>query len=98
MPYTLSKTPSDATRNLQDFIHKRIKTNQKARTSRPTAEEYKAKEEQLRIARDICLRDADATKENISGMQQQWIRYISKLISRMWLIILRLYVYIEMSN
>lgn len=67
----------------------RSKAIRRGKNPRLIVEEYNAKEERLKTIRYIYPRDADATKENINDICQKWIRYISKFISLLELIVLQ---------
>ena len=71
----MKRRPCDALENLQNFLTRRNKLQQRAKKKpKLMLEDYKANIEKLNGSDPSALKDADATKENISGICRKWKR------------------------
>jgi hypothetical protein len=64
----------DALEKLQKFVSWRNKLRQRAKKPKLTLEDYEADIQKLNGADPLAPKDADATKENITGICRKWKR------------------------
>jgi hypothetical protein len=72
--HTSTKRPHDSLENLQNFVTRRNKLRQRAKRPKLTPEDYEADIQKLNGSGPLALKDADATRENISGICRKWKR------------------------
>jgi hypothetical protein len=68
------RRPYDATENLQTFVSQRNKIGKRQKKPKLTPEDYEADIQKLNGSGPLAPKDADATKENISGICRKWKR------------------------
>ncbi len=68
------RRPCDAVEELHDFVTRRNKLGQRAKKPKLTPEDYEADIQKLNGSGPLAPKDADATKENISGICRKWKR------------------------
>ncbi|KAJ8069838.1 hypothetical protein OCU04_000252 [Sclerotinia nivalis] len=61
--------------NLQHFVTKRNKRQQQTKKPKLTLEDYEANIQKLNGDGPLAPKDADATKENITGICRKWKRF-----------------------
>ena len=66
------RCPYDATEYLQTFVSQRNKICKRQKKPKLTVEDYEADIQKLNVTGPLASKDADATKENISGICQKW--------------------------
>ena len=79
MPVAMARTstkrrPYDAAENLQTFVSQRNKIGKRQKKPKLTPEDYEADIQKLNGSGPLAPKDADATKENISGICRKWKR------------------------
>lgn len=68
------RCPYDATENLQTFVSQRNKIRKRQKKPKLKVEDYEAGIQKLNVTSPLATKDADATKENISGICRKWKR------------------------
>ena len=79
MPVAMARTltkrrPYNATENLQTFVSQRNKIGKRQKKPKLMLEDYEGDIRKLNRSGPLALKDADATKENISGICWKWKR------------------------
>jgi hypothetical protein len=72
--HTSTKRPRDSLENLQNFVTRRNKLRQRAKRPKLTPKDYEADIQKLNGSGPLALKDADTTRENISGICRKWKR------------------------
>jgi hypothetical protein len=75
MAHSTKRCPCDALGNLQHFLARRTKLRQRAKKKpKLLLEDYETHIQKLNESGLLALKDADATKENISGICRKFKR------------------------